>query len=194
MGSWKTIRKERPGFRGRYKRMGYSGWFYDFPLRRKEEALKLVNTDIYEILKSVMVGSVCYAACRAYEENDIFGVIIPTKIDNGMIFANCMSENCGPVEDRCPASILKMLSSPRTEEGRRWRERCYKRLDKPSLSDLPTGSFILADGVLLQKRAPAYQFKTPWFNVCGTDKYVKKSCIDDYELLREEEVRDRYGI
>jgi hypothetical protein len=37
----------------------------------------------------------------------------------------------GPVEDRCPARILNLLTEPSNDHARQWRERCRARIAQP---------------------------------------------------------------
>lgn len=85
-----------------------------------------------------------------------------------------MSEIMGPAEDRCPASILKLLSPTDNEYASDWRERCWKNIEEKknphALSNLPIGAvirFTQRNGkvIELQKHPAAYQFKRPfWYN------------------------------
>ena len=95
----------------------------------------------YEVLKSAMVGSTYYAALKRTifatntepERTTVFAVVCLTKIDMKDYFNFSykeMSENCGPAECNCPASILKLLSPTDSDWAKEWREECWKRIEQ----------------------------------------------------------------
>ena len=121
----------------------------------------------YEVLKSTMVGSVYYAAVRTLEksvkqengsyryeplseeEQPIFAAVILTQTKLHTyhnFFYKEMTEDCGPAEHSCPASILNLLSKPTTEYAREWRERCWKQIERKKeakkLNRLPLGTKV----------------------------------------------------
>lgn len=143
----------------------------------------------WEILKSAMRGSVYYAAIR-YTKTDgssyVFGCVCLTSVDNSDYFNfsyKSMSEDMGPHESKCPLSILSLLSPTESEFALAWRRRCRENAEnKNSLGRLPVGTMIefeRYDGttVRLEKRSPAYQFKTAWWKVVGENHYFKKNHI-----------------
>lgn len=84
-------------------------------------------SDDYEILKSQMVGSTYYGAIK--RDGKVFGMVILTRIDNHDQFNfgfKGIPETMGPVESKCPVSILKLLSPTDDEYATEWRKRCYE--------------------------------------------------------------------
>jgi len=130
---------------------------------------KGLNRGHYKIVKSVLKGSVYYAAVATlrrtakdaagrvlkdeygdpiYEdipENEqvVHGVVILTYVRNRIYFGyKGISETMGPSECRCPKSVLNKLSETTDADALDWRERCRKNLASPSLSQLPIGTEI----------------------------------------------------
>ena len=155
----------------------------------------------YQVLKSAMVGRYWYAAiARVVDEN---GVIIPE--DQRTVFAECLItsvnnfvyENFGygggyQCDDHCPIGILNMLSETSDPQEQAWRERCRenaKAKNNSRLSQLPIGSLILVtrsngEKLLLEKRSPSHQFKTPWFSeVENAGYYFTKKRIKDFKRV-----------
>lgn len=92
-----------------------------------------------EVLKSVMVGSVYYAAVKrtsdfrgADGKNEhkemTFAVICLTagnsRYDGYNFGLKEMDESCGPNASKCPNSILALLDAPCNDWSREWRDRC----------------------------------------------------------------------
>lgn len=110
----------------------------------------------HKVLKSSMVGSVYYAAIEiggADEPRRVFAMICRTSTtwkDGCNLFYKYMSEDMGPNEDKCPESILNLLTDTEYEAAKEWKERCRKyhekrklaKKDKYSLKNLPVGSTI----------------------------------------------------
>lgn len=169
----------------------------------------------FKVLKSAMIGSVYYAAiaiCRKWEEGtehipenlvdiseserEVFGVVFLTSVKNSDYFNfsyKDMDETCGPYEVKCPMSIIKLLTPTDNERANEWRRNCKEYAESKkspnSLQNLPIGTKIkYNDGigeVILEKRAPAYQFKTPWWYNAEKDVYVSKKYIPkDFEIIR----------
>lgn len=86
------------------------------------------------VLKSAMVGCEYYAACERYLVKDgkekrlhVFGVVCLTcgKGRNGTEWGyKDIDENCDPCYNKCPDSILDLLTPPLTKWANDWRERC----------------------------------------------------------------------
>jgi hypothetical protein len=161
-----------------------------------------LNSGYFKIEKSAMVGSVYYAAVRGlaeyvkdettgeYVKKDIpeseqrvFGVVILTHIDNNDWFNFSykeMTEDCGPRESKCPASIIKILSNTDSEYAIAWRKRCIENAKKKT--EYPIGTIIEFENwngevVKLVKCAPAYQFKTAWWKYTDKNMYFAKKHI-----------------
>lgn len=131
-----------------------------------------LNKGHYNVKKSAIVGSVYYAAIEnlkrytgqdenggsVYEdipenERETWAAVFLTHTDMKDYFNFCykdMSEDMGPCEDKCPVSILRLLSPTDSEWANEWRRRCYEnaekvkaeRLNPHTLSKLPVGSSI----------------------------------------------------
>jgi hypothetical protein len=84
------------------------------------------------VLKSSMVGSTYYAAVehvRPDNSREVFAAIYLTKSNpraiDGMTFGyKDMCDTMGPVESKCPAGILDLLTPTDHEYALAWRERC----------------------------------------------------------------------
>lgn len=170
----------------------------------------------FKVLKSALVGSVYYAAiaiCKEWSEGkdrtsenlvevpeaerEVFGVVFLTSVDHKDYFNlhyKEMSENCGPCEDHCPIGIINLLTPTGHEFANDWRNRCRayaKRKSSPTHpSNLPVGTKIRYNDsngeVILEKRSPAYQFKTPWWYNAEKHQYVSKKRIpENFEIIKE---------
>lgn len=164
-----------------------------------------LNRGHYDVKKSAMRGSVYYAAVEnllrfkgrdengeaIYEpvpenERETWAAVFLTRTDSKDYFNfyyKDMSEDMGPGDCKCSVSILDLLSPTENEYALEWRRRCWENAkNKNSLGRLPVGSVIEFkkwDGsiVRLIKRSPAYQFKTPWWQIEGENHYFKKNHI-----------------
>lgn len=157
------------------------------------------NTAV-EVVKSCMVGSTYYAALRVTDKKtgkvEIVADVVLTHTDSreynnfGM---KAMSESMGPTEDRCPASILNLLSPTDDEYALDWRQRCRQHIEEKknpnALGNLPVGTvikFTLHTGevVELLKHPAAYQFKKPFWYNARTRKYMPVKYIPkDYKVI-----------
>lgn len=100
-------------------------------------ALAAIEFDLGEdftrrTIDTVLCGGVVYAAVRAHDRQDVFGLVLLTERREGLLYTKPVSEDMGPAEDRCPARILDRLTPPTNEYARQWRERCRARLAKPT--------------------------------------------------------------
>lgn len=173
-----------------------------------------LNSGHYNVKKSTMRGSVYYAAVEnlkryagrdengnaIYEdvpeqERKTWAAVFLTSVDSKDYYNFAykdMSEDMGPGCYDCPASILDLLSPTENEYALAWRQLCRDRAkDKNTLGKLPVGSVIEYDwfGETRRaiKRAPAYQFKSPWWYVEGKNCYVQKSKIPaNYRVISTE--------
>lgn len=155
-----------------------------------------LNAGHYRVVKSALVGSVYYAAIETLKkygerqpdgsrpyvdipetERETWAAVFLTSTDSRDYFNfsyKDMSEDMGPCEIDCPASILSLLSPTNSEYALAWRERCRENIEKKkdphALKNLPVGSvitFVRFDGkhIELVKHPAAYQFKRPfWYN------------------------------
>lgn len=132
------------------------------------------NAGYYEVVKSVMVGSVYYAAVKKLKkaqrdesgklicvpipekEQRVFAAIFLTSVDMKSYYYNFgykdMDESEGPYESNCPASILKLLSPTTSKYAIAWRERCWENINKKkegnTLSALPIGTVISSERII----------------------------------------------
>ena len=155
------------------------------------------DTSKSEVVKSQMVGAVHYAAVKQVDKRDgkeiIFAAVTLTcsgeRDDKYFNFGyKELSEDMGPGEVNCPKSILKLLTPTESEWANDWRERCAKAADfKKDLKAVPIGGKIRYRGKILIKRAPAYQFKTDWWEADGG--YVPKTHLtyNTVEFIKEDE-------
>jgi hypothetical protein len=104
----------------------------------------------YKVLKSSMVGSVYYAAVLTRRTEEVWCAVFLTQTC-GKAYYNFgykdMNESMGPIEARCPVSILNLLTPTDNEDSLQFRERCRKyHADKKSptsLKNLPVGTKII---------------------------------------------------
>ena len=83
------------------------------------------------VIDTVRYGNVIYAAVRTPDRVDVFGLVLLTEREKGVLYTKPVSEDMGPVQDRAPARILDLLSAPSNDHARQWRERCRARLERP---------------------------------------------------------------
>jgi hypothetical protein len=127
------------------------------------------NRGHYEILKSSMVGATYYAAVRTLmrftgkdengkylyepfpdpEKQPVWAAIVLTET-NRKDFYNFsykdLTEDAGPTECACPATILNLLSDTDNAYALNWRKRCMEHAEnkkiKTRLNRFPVGSQI----------------------------------------------------
>ncbi len=174
------------------------------------------NAEFYKVIKSALVGSVYYAAVmnlkrysdRRDESNHriiedipenkrtVWAVVFLTSVNSKDYFNFAykdLSEDMGPIADRCPTSILNLLSPTDNKQAIAWRERCQKNNEKKknpqSLSNLPIGTvirFTNGEGkfVELLKHPAAFQFKRPFWYCKELGCYMPTTRIpDSYEVI-----------
>jgi hypothetical protein len=162
-----------------------------------------------------MVGSVYYAAVQNLVrytgkdadgspvyvkipdiERETWAAVFLTKTDARDYYNFCykdMSEDMGPAEASCPASILRLLSPTDSEWANEWREKCRKHIDEKknpnALSNLPVGTVIQyvrrsGETIELYKHPAAYQFKRPfWYCESGNYYVPAKRIPDNYKVI-----------
>jgi hypothetical protein len=57
--------------------------------------------------------------------------VLLTERRSGVLYTKPISEDMGPIEDRCPTRIINQLTEPSHQHAREWRQRCRARLTKP---------------------------------------------------------------
>jgi len=93
------------------------------------------------VIDTARYGTVIYAAVRALDKQQIFGLVLLAERHGGVLYTKPISEDMGPSEDHCPARILDLLTEPSNDWARQWRERCRARLAKPRPRDGQTVTF-----------------------------------------------------
>lgn len=173
----------------------YHATYYDThgKIDRKKE-IESQFSDGYSVVKSAMVGSVYYGAIR--HGDDVFGLVVLTST-NARDYYNfgykMMDETEGPYYNRCPKSILDLLTPTDSEFANRWRARCRENLSKPTkaqrLNALPIGTIIEIGGAFggparYIKNAPQFQFKRPWWRSVDRFAYISVTQIpDDFRIV-----------
>ena len=161
---------------------------------------KTVHYPEYKVLKSAMVGSTYYAAVQITNTVEGFSkvraAVVLTSVDSKRYFNFAykdMSEDMGPYCYDCPIGILKLLTETDNEVALEWRAKCWEKHKKKnsptSKANLPVGSIIefeWGDEVKrLQKCAPCYQFRRPWWKVIGEPHYFAiKRIPDDFTIIK----------
>ena len=152
------------------------------------------------VLKSQMVGSVYYGAIEVTDSRkdsvskEVVGVVVLTSCSNGEFYYKEIDETMGPAENKCPMSILKLLTPTQSDYAKEWRKRCeeYNNAKKvANVSNLPIGTIISfpwgfdGEQMRIKKMSPQYQFKTPWWLIIGENKYFKKCNIPQNFVIEE---------
>ena len=174
---------------------------------RKSECDAYWNEEeLYEVVKSTMVGTVYYAAVKALvrglvtdgkdlepipeQEQETFGVVMLTSVNSKDYFNfsyKVIDETMGPCDTRCPESILKLLSPTDNEYANNWRKRCHEiNMRDKELKKLPMGTEIKVKrgdeetNYIKEK----YNGRTLWIN-WNIRKYVTNSRLLylDYEIV-----------
>ena len=147
--------------------------------------------DNHKVLKSAVVGNVYYVAIEN-DDKEVYAIVILISTSNrdGFNFGyKDMSEFCGPYKTKCPKSILNLLTPTENKWANEWRQKCWDYHDRPKLKDVKIGQKIKfkshnGEEVVLIKREPEYQFKTPWFEVVGKHQYMSKKFIpQEFEIV-----------
>ncbi len=192
--------------------MGWTGYRANYykngKIDRKKECdayfLEGYNRGYYEILKSVMVGSIYYAAIRAVmkkiggelvkipqKEQHTFAIVMLTRIKGMDFYYKEMTEDMEPFYYDCPESILNLLSDTTNKNAVQWRETCRKKVARNKfLNVCPVGTIIRikhnGDILSLIKESPRYQFRTPWWRCLEVDTFIRKKHIPaEFEALPE---------
>lgn len=138
------------------------------------------HKDIYEVLKSAMVGNTYYGAIKQKSSGNVFGVVFKTSVDNRNYFNfsyKDMEETMLPSECDCPIGILKLLSPTDNEWANEWRKNCNENarikketrdLDKAEVGTrivvtMPCDTRLFAKGeqvIIIKKKN--YNNRTQW--------------------------------
>lgn len=157
-----------------------------------------------EVLRSTVVGAVYYGAVakrRGGVTEKVFAVIVLTNINSRDYFNfsyKDFGESAGCGYNKCPASILDLLTPTDDEEAMNWRQECRdylkKRSEGKTLDKLPVGTtirFTRWDGTEYEcvKMAPNYQFRKTWWYVPKTNTYIPSRRIpkEGFTIVEKEE-------
>ena len=113
-----------------------------------------------KVLKSAMVERVYYAAVETKKNGQspyVWAAVFLTcgRGKDGTVWGyKDMDETVGPNEDKCPASILALLSPTDSKNAKEWRDRCrenirikaHERINGPKTMYAPKGVKIWIDG------------------------------------------------
>ena len=125
--------------------MGWTGGALQGPFTaRAAIEFELGAEFLTRVIDTARYGTVIYAAVRARDEQQIFGLVLLAERHGGILYTKPISEDMGPSEDHCPARILDLLTEPSNDWARQWRERCRARLAKPRPRDGQTVTFAKA--------------------------------------------------
>lgn len=95
--------------------------------QEKKQRIDRVRTwENEEVVKSCMVGTTYYAAVRRKDDGVVYAVVALTQLEEGEFCFKDMSETCGPIEEKCPIGILKLLSPTDDKLAQEWRKRCLE--------------------------------------------------------------------
>lgn len=106
--------------------MGWTGG----PAPKPRSALNLIAFDLGEsfaerVLATYKDGKTIYAAVRAQDDNQVFGLVLLTDSGpGGTVYTKSVTEDMGPAEARCPLRILDLLTDTDSEYALQWRQRC----------------------------------------------------------------------
>ena len=152
--------------------------------REKKQRIDRVRTwENEEGVKSCMVGTTYYAAVRRKEDGGIDAVVALTQLEDGEFCFKDMSEICGPVEEKCPIGILKLLSPTDDKIAQEWRNRCLKnheaqlRLRRLKTTSL-TGFIIKPMQGYVSKITKAHLFVGDSYHIWPTKEEAKKTVAE----------------
>lgn len=184
---------------------------------RKAECDNIITDDCFAVLKSSMVGTVYYAAVESIKKREksadgtekyvevpksqrvVFAVIMLTSVNENDYYNfsyKLMDETVMPYCFDCPKSILALLTEPKCEYARKWREKCYVRIEEKKkrkallkrLNEFEIGTLIKfeynSEEVTLIKHAPNNQFKKPFWKYYDRPYYMRPSNIpENYKVV-----------
>lgn len=155
---------------------------------------------VYRVIKSAMVGSTYYAAVerkRADGSRDVLAAVFNTcgRSSDGTIWGyKDMDETMGPCEDKCPASILALLTPTENKNAIEWRNRCREnirikaeeRKNGPKPLYAPSGVKIWVEGRSWLITSEHY-YRTTYYRACRFSKarwqkpeYAMRTFLDRY--------------
>ena len=164
--------------------MGWYGIFNNGLMTRKENIERALSVNV---LKSAMVGTTYYAACKDSRDGTVFGLVCLSRLEDGELMLKDMTENVGPCESNCPKSILDLLTPTDNEYALKWRERCRvnagnKGLVSKFLKNIDYGKPFKVESIWgtvyeVAKQRPNYRFKGDWLKCLDDNTYLMKSKV-----------------
>lgn len=111
--------------------MGWTAGALDQPFTsRNAIAFELGEEFASRVIDTARYGTVIYAAVRAPERDQVFGLVLLAERSGGILYTKPISEDMGPAEDCCPERILDLLTEPSNEYAEDWRSRCRARIER----------------------------------------------------------------
>ena len=105
--------------------MGWTSGDFEGRLTAKAAiAFALGDEFAEQVLDAVRDRDVIYAAVRADNAEEVWGLVLIIKREGRRLHAKPISEDMGPYDDRCPARILDLLTEPSNDLASDWRDRC----------------------------------------------------------------------
>lgn len=162
---------------------------------RKAEIMDIFNTEDYAVIGISGVGSTYYMAVQERSTDKVFAVVVLTKVSNEnhlnpQFGYKIMDEYQGPVQAKCPKSILKLLPPTDNEFAKNWRQKCWNYANALKLGDLPEGSIIRvewSDDDIKEYKKKKYRRRYRWFNVNNPDRYITSQRLNSvgWKLLKK---------
>ena len=153
-----------------------------------------------EVLKSSLVGSTWYGACKRTipgKESYVFAGVCLTSVNNKDCYNfgyKDMDETVGPRQCQCPKAILDLLTPTKYEYAKEWRARCYKELERKRmakhdpLKTAPIGTKIIlhrdGEDILLEKGYIRNRKNPVWISWMLRKYWLAKN-IHNYEFVKE---------
>ena len=134
-----------------------------------------------------MVGTTYYAAVRRKDDGVVYAVVALTQMEEGEFGFKDITEICGPVEEKCPVGILKLLSPTDNELAQEWRKRCLEnheaqlRLRRLKTTSL-TGFIIKTMQGYVSKVTKANLFLNDSYHILPTKEEAEKMVAELIDL------------
>lgn len=192
--------------------MGWTSYHVDGEIDRKAECdayfEKGLNEGHFKVVKSVLIGSVYYAAVQNLtkaikiedkviyiptDKKRIFGVVILTRVIRKEYYNfsyKVMDESMGPCYYDCPKYILDCLTETEYEYAINWRNKCREHTKKKNqLNSLKPGSIIKAipkNGYTEKESILLKKYEHSKGNFWSDGKYRwKSSMLESYEIIKK---------
>lgn len=154
---------------------------------KKQRIDKVRTWNNEEVVKSCMVGTTYYAAVRRKDDGVVYAVVALTQMEGGEFGFKDMSEICGPIEEKCPIGILKLLSPTDNKLAQEWRKRCLEnheaqlRLRRLKATSL-TGFIIKTMQGCVSKVTKTHLFLSDSFLIWPTKEEAEKMVSELIDL------------